>query len=158
MFERDLAVVPVPPRLLRPDPLLEVAGDEWALVADPRQHVVDEMRLVAPDPGDRPPAMVLGHVPTQVRVQFDRHVTRLVDVELEQLVRGRGVGDQRSRMRSQPGEQWQLLAAYEDVDRVDLDDPHPVDDAAEMTAVDTTSGPRIVEPLRGERDAACLRP
>ena len=142
MFERDLAVVPVPPRPLRTHSLLEVAGDEWALVAHPRQYVVDEMRLVAPDPGNRLPTMVLRHVPPQVRVELDGHMAGLVDVELEQIMGSGGVGDQRTRMRSEPGEQRQLLAADEHVDRVDLDEPHPVDDAAEMPAVDAARRPR----------------
>ena len=158
VLERDLAVVPVPPRTLRADAQLEVTGDDRPLVAHPGQDVVDELRVVAANARHGPPAVVLRHVPPQVRVQFDGHVTRLVDVELEQLVRGRGVGDQRSRMRSEPGEQRQLLAAHEHVDRVDLDEPHPVDHPTEMTTVDAALRPRVVEALGRERDTSSLRP
>ena len=60
-------------------------------------------------------------------------------------------------MRPEPREQRQLLAAHEHVDRVDLDEAHPVDDPTEMTAVDAARRPRVVETLGGERDATGLR-
>ena len=48
--------------------------------------------------------------------------TRDVGPVLEQLAGGDGVGDQRARVRAEAGEQRQLVAAHEHVDRVDLDE------------------------------------
>ncbi len=48
VLERRLAVVPVPPLTLRTPALLQVAGDQCALVADPSQHVGDEIGSTLP--------------------------------------------------------------------------------------------------------------
>ncbi len=72
---------------------------------------------------------------------------------LEQLSVVDGVGDQRARVRAEPGEQRQFLAANEHVDRVDLDQPDRVEHAAKVAAV-TAGRARPGEALRGERDPA----
>ena len=59
----------------------------------------------------------------------------------------RGIGDQAARVRPEPGEQRQLLAAHQHVDRVDLDQPDAVEHAAEVTPVDTSLRPGIGEAL-----------
>ena len=56
-----------------------------------------------------------------------RHERGLVHPVLEQLAGVAGVGDQRPRVRPEAGEQRQLLAAHEHVDRVDLDQADPVE-------------------------------
>ena len=85
------------------------------------------------------------------------HMAGLVDPVLEQLAVGSGVVDQAARMRTQPGEQRQLLAAHQHVDRIDLDQTHPVERAAEVAAVDATRGATIAEALGAERDPSRLR-
>ena len=59
--------------------------------------------------------------------------------------------------RAKAGEEWDVLATGDDVDAVDLDDSHAVDDP-----LDVTHGGRarrwsgVVETLGGDGDAPCL--
>jgi hypothetical protein len=62
-----------------------------------------------------------------------------------------------ARVRSESGEEGQLLRPDEDVDGVDLDDTDPLKDAAHVAAVDAAAGPRVDETLGGERDPARRR-
>lgn len=59
-------------------------------------------------------------------------------------------------MGAVPGEQWQLLAAHQHVDRVDLDDAHPIECAPEVPAIHSTGWSWVGETLRRECDAASL--
>lgn len=53
-------------------------------------------------------------------------------------------------MRAEPSKEWQLLAADQDIDRVDLDDADLFDKLAQMTTIDSPTRPWVVEPLRPE--------
>jgi len=79
-------------------------------------------------------------------------VAGLVHPVLEQLSVARRVVDQGPRVGTQPCEEWELLAADEDVDRVDLDQPDPVEHTPEVTAVDSPGRARIGETLGAERE------
>jgi hypothetical protein len=68
-----------------------------------------------------------------------------------------GVGDQRAGMWTESGEQWQFLAAHQNVDRIDLDEPDAVKHLAEMSAVDPTGRTSVIESLRAQRDSPRLR-
>ena len=70
----------------------------------------------------------------------------LVHPVLEQLAGGAGVVDQRPRVRAEAGEQRQLLAANQHVDRVDLDQSDAVEHAPEMAPIDAPVGRRSVKP------------
>jgi hypothetical protein len=61
-------------------------------------------------------------------VVLGRHMARLVNPVLEQFTRGRRVADEGARMRPESSEEGELLAPHKDVDGVDLDESHPVDD------------------------------
>ena len=61
-------------------------------------------------------------------------------------------------MVAEPGEQGQLLAAHEHVDRVDLDQTDPVEHLAEVASIDVGPvGRWTAQALGGERDAASER-
>ena len=62
-------------------------------------------------------------------------------------------GSEVAPVRPEAGEQRQLLAAHEHVDRVDLDQADPVEHPADVAAVDAARRPRLGEALGGERDA-----
>ena len=64
------------------------------------------------------------------------------------------IRDQRPRMRTEACEERQLLAANQDVDRVDLDQPHAIERATEVPPIDAALRPRVGEALRAECDAA----
>lgn len=57
---------------------------------------------------------------------------------------------------AEAGEQCEFLATGHHVDRVDLDDAHRVEGAAQMTLVDPSGGARPIESLGGERETAGL--
>ena len=85
-----------------------------------------------------------------------RHDRRHVGPVLEQLAVAEGIGEQRAGVRSETGEQGQLLAAYEHVHGVDLDHADAVEHAAQVTAVDTAGRAAVGETLGGQRHAAGL--
>ncbi len=80
----------------------------------------------------------------------------LVDPVFEQLAGRGGIGDQRSGMRPEAGEQRQFLAAHQDVDRIDLDQTDPVEDLAQMSPIDPPSRAPIGEALGAQRDSPRL--
>ena len=57
-------------------------------------------------------------------------------------------------MGAEAGEECEFLAARHHVDRVDLDDAHRVDGAAQMSLVDAAARSCPVESLAGEREMA----
>ena len=75
---------------------------------------------------------------------------------LEQLPRPRRVGDERAWVRAETSEERQLLAAHENVDRVDLDQPDPVEHPSQVAAVDAADRTPIGETLGGEGHPARL--
>ena len=156
VLERDLAVVPVPPRALLADALLEVAGRQGTVVGHPLQHLLDVTGAPFTQLEVPAPLVVAGHVPAVQVVVLGGHVGGLVHPVLEQLAVGGRVGDERTWVWAEPGEQRQFLAAHQHVHRVDLDDADALEHAAQVPAIDTPGGARIGESLRRERDAACL--
>ena len=73
---------------------------------------------------------------------------------LEKFAFGDGIGDQVAWVRAEAGEQRQFVAAHEDVDRVDLDDPDVVEDTAQVLASHPSARPWPREALGGEGDSA----
>ena len=71
---------------------------------------------------------------------------------LEQLAGTCGVVDQRARVRPEPGEQRQLLAAHQHVDRVDLDQTDAVEHPTQMAPVDASGRAWVGEALSGQGD------
>lgn len=59
-------------------------------------------------------------------------------------------------MRSEPGEQREFLAAHQDIHRIDLDDPHLIEHATQVTSIDPAGGTGIGETLRRERDTSSV--
>ena len=157
VLESELAVVPVPPRALRTVAHREVTGHDRTLGTDPLQHVRDEPVVGCRPCPQRFPSGVAVHRPALQRIHVDRHVAGLVHPELEHVAVAGGVVDQRTRMRAESSEQWQLLAAHQHVHRVDLDETHPFDSTAQVPTVDAPSGTRVVEALRSEREPSRLR-
>ncbi len=64
--------------------------------------------------------------------------------------------EQVARVRPEAGEDRQVVRADQHVDRVDLQQPHPVDHPAQVPCVDPAGRPRLGEALGGERDPARL--
>ncbi len=155
-FEGDLAVVVVPPRALLADPLLEVAGDDRAVLGHVLVDRLDVVGTLGHQLPERRPAVRLTHPPPVEVVLVGRNQAGLVHPVLEQLAGGTGVVDQRARVRAEPGEQRQLLAANQHVDRVDLDQSDPVEQASEVAPIDTPGRPPVGEALCSERDPARL--
>jgi hypothetical protein len=155
VLERELAVVPVPPRALRPVAHLEVARHDRALGAHPVEHPSTSDRFAPPTCAATPAGMLVHRPPLQ-GMELDRGRGTPRAPSTRTARRAGRVVDQRARMRAEPGEQRQLLAAHQHVDRVDLDEPHPVDDAAQVTPIDATGRARVGEPLRAEREPSRL--
>ena len=84
-------------------------------------------------------------------------VRRHVHPVLEQVTPLGGVVDVGARVRAEAGEQRQLLAAHEHVDRVDLDHADAVEHTAEVATIDATGRARIGETLRRDGDAPGFR-
>jgi len=59
-------------------------------------------------------------------------------------------------MRAEPCEKGQLLAADQDIDRINLNDTHLFDQLAQMAPINSTSRPWVVEPLGPERNPPSL--
>ena len=158
MLEGDLPTVPIPPRVLLTDPLQQVAGDQRAIGTDAFEHGFDELTLVDGKTIEGRPSFGAGHVPAQVGVQVDRDVRRLVHPVLKQLGVCGGIPDQRPRMHTETGKQDEFLAAGEHVDRVDLDQPSPIDQVAEVSTVDTAGRSRPSKSLCSQRDLPRVTP
>ena len=126
VLERQLAVVPVPPGTLRADAL----GDARRRRSGP---AATRSSTCSISPGLRR-CRSTTHRPgsatcCSIRHRHSRYSsagTMRGDVHpvLEQLAVVGRVGQQRARVRAEPAEQHQLLAAGDDVDRVDLDQAH----------------------------------
>ena len=114
-LERDLAVVPIPPRTLGTDPLLELARHDWAVVGHEPVHLLDVVGAGFREVNEpRPPVRHL-HRPSVEVIVVGRYERGLVHPVLEHLPGVAGVGHQGPRVGPEAGEQWQLLAADEDV-------------------------------------------
>jgi hypothetical protein len=125
VLKGQLGAVPGPPAPAAPRSLAQRTGAHRPLLADPLEHLGDELRALALHPHRGAPALFerLGprHPPAQQRVQVDRQQRGLVPPVLEQLAAPEGqVGDQPGVVRPEPAEQRQVVGALEDVDRVDL--------------------------------------
>ena len=59
-------------------------------------------------------------------------------------------------MRTESSEKGKFLTSNQHVDRVDLDEPHVVDGATQMAAVDAAGRTRPREPLSAERETSRL--
>ena len=59
-------------------------------------------------------------------------------------------------MGAESREEWEFLAPHQHVDRVDLDEPHVVDGATQVTAVDAAGRTRPRETLSAERETSRL--
>jgi hypothetical protein len=64
--------------------------------------------------------------------------------------------EQVARVGPEAGEDRQVVRADQHVDRVDLQQPHPVDHPAQVPGVDPAGRPRLGEALGGECDPARL--
>ena len=153
-LEGELGVVPVPPRTRVADPSLDITNGDRApsahLVEDALQHPRMPLR-------EMPCVATVGqrlHPPSKQREVLRRHQRGDVGPVLEQLAGGDGIGDQRARVRAEASEQGEFLAAYEDVDGVDLDQPDVVEHAAQVLAGDTAGRAWPGEPLGCEGDAS----
>lgn len=87
-------------------------------------------------------------------MMFRRDVRRLVAPVLEQFAVRRGIGDQRSRMCSQSREQREFLAAYQNVDGVNLNKTDVFEHLAEVCASDSRGWSWSGKPLSCERYAS----
>ena len=69
-----------------------------------------------------------------------------------------GAVDEVAVVGAEPREEGEVVAARDDVDAVDLDDLHAVDDALYVAhGRGPRLGSRVGEALSGQRDATCLR-
>ena len=59
-------------------------------------------------------------------------------------------------MRTESSEKGKFLTSNQHVDRVDLDEPHVVDGATQVAAIDATGWPRPCETLSAERETSRL--
>src|SRR6056297_124491 len=96
------------------------------------------------------------HRPPLEGMELDGDVAGLVDPELEKVAVSGGVVDQGARVGTEPREEREFLASHQHVDRVDLDESHPVDDATQVPTIDAPGGAWVVEPLRAQRQAPRL--
>ena len=123
------------------------------LVGDPAVHLLDVAGTPLLEREVARPLVLAVHPPAVQVVVSHVDVRRLVHPVLEQLTGRGGIGDERARVRAEPGEQRQLLAAHQHVDRVDLDQADPVEHAAQVPAIDPALRARVGEALRAEGDA-----
>ena len=155
-LEDLLAMGPAPPRPAGGPAVGQLAGRERAAIAHLGQHGSRVARPLALDPVDRsPPAVTKAlHAPAPQRLGRHRHQAGGVAPVLEELAVALGaLLDERPPVRPQPGEHRQLVGPDEHVDRVDLEEPGPIDEAAQVAAVDPACRARVGEALRGEDDA-----
>ena len=59
-------------------------------------------------------------------------------------------------MRPEPGKQRKLLAPNEDIDRVDLNEPHTIDGSSQMPTINSASRSRVGEALSAESNPTRL--
>jgi hypothetical protein len=85
-------------------------------------------------------------------VLVDGDVRCLVTPVFEQLAIGRGLRQQVPWVGTEAGEQRQLLGAHQDIHRVDLDEPHAIENPPRVTAIDPGVRSRVGEALRRESD------
>ena len=156
MLQGDLGVVPVPPGALRTDAGIELARRDRAVGVDPGEDFAEVFRTALQQPPDLAPFVLALHPPAVEVIVLGRHMARLVDPVLEQLAVRRRVTDQVAWMRPKPREKWQLLAAHEHVDGIDLDQADLSEHLAQVPAIDLASRPRISKSLGGEGDPARL--
>ena len=155
-FEGRLAVGPAPPRSLGGPAVGQVAGGDRAAVAHLAEDGRDVAGSVALDAVDIAPPSITQVDPcaSAKRVRRHGHQAGGVAPVLEQLAVPLGaLLDQRPRIGTEPGEGGQLVGPDQGVDRIDLDEADPIDQAAQVAAADATRGPCLGEALRGQRDA-----
>ena len=158
-LERQLGVVPVPPRPLGSGPLRQLARHDGPALG---HHLVDGLdiaRAFRAHPGDAAPRVLggTGHLPTEQRMLRGRDVRGLVAPVLEELAGGGGLRQEVAGMGPEAGEEGQLLGPHQHVDGVDLDQPDPVEHAPQVAAIDPALRARVGEALGSERHPACLR-
>ena len=139
---------------------LQLAGPDRPELLDRGQHVVDQAGMalhqhrIVP-----PPALALGRGAQQRPVPH-RQQAGLVRPVLDQQpgppggVRPGRVVDQRPIVAAEPAEQRHVVRAHRDVDRVELQQPDPVQRAHQVPAGDRAGRVGRAEPLRGEGRAA----
>ena len=159
IFERGLLRLPPPPPLLAGPLSLEIAGHQRPLLDDALAHVADHRLRLGPD-ALHPPRM-LQH-PAAVALEADlpvgiprggdgRGVVRPV---LEEPALALQEPLQQARLIPlEPGGEDQMMRPLDHVDRVDLDEAHPLDQLVE--GVRGRLAARVVEqPLGAQEEAA----
>jgi hypothetical protein len=118
------------------------------------EHLVHQVGVAGRGLADAGPRVLLGHAPAEQRLALDRVERGLVTPILEHLAaRPQPPGQSGPVVRAQAGEEDQLVAAGQHVDRVDLHGGQPVEHLAKVPAVDPPGGPAVAEPLRRQGDA-----
>lgn len=157
-LEDRLALVPVPPLALRAAARAHVARhDPSRRLAHAREDVTHHRGVLshrAREPGPHAlTAQCLVHAQATQMVMLNRDVRGLVAPVLEQLAGSRRPGDEVARVRPEPCEERQFLAAGERVHRIDLDHPDRLEDRSQVADVDAAGRPRTGESLCRDRDA-----
>ena len=168
-FEGALAVAPAPPAsrsLERPNgfAVRQLPGAERAALPHCPQHGLDEVGPLATEPRDaRIDTFAAGgpfHAPAQERLQVEPHQRSLVPPIFEEAAPAPMVGrlvEESRIIGAKPREERHVVGAREDVDGIDLDKAEPIEGPRDIPSGDDPRPPGS-ETLRGERDAAGLRP
>ena len=163
VLDHPLAVAPAPPARRRggaPAVDVEVADGDRAPLARSRPGPPPPARgcsrATAPHAA---PGVLAGHAPAQQRMALDRVQRRLVAPVLEHLAAApqppaQGV----AVVGPEPGEEHQLVAAGDHVDRVELHRGQPVEHPPEVAASTRPVGPRLGEALGGQRHPPGVAP
>jgi len=133
---------------------LQLGGGQRALLRNLGADPVDEVGMLARQPGHPAPRVPVGHPPAQVGVQPQRQQGRLVAPVFEQLP-GAAVGhgvEQLGAVGTEAAVAGQVVGAPQDVDGVDLQQAGAAEHAAQVAAVGRAAGWRVGEALRGQRD------
>jgi hypothetical protein len=139
VFQGCLVRLPPPPGLVGPGRalVLEVAGEERPFLGDPVAHLGDDPLRVRADPF-LPPGVHENAGPVALEADFPpgipdgrdrRGVVR--PVLEEPAVLFEQPGEQGRPVALEPGRERQVMGPLDDVDRVDLDEPHPDDEVVE---------------------------
>ena len=118
-------------------------------LGDQRQRLGDQLGLLVGDPLHRAPlARLVAHPPAQPAVRLERDQRRLVGPVLHQLAvqPTRGVAGQpvehRPVVGPQPREHRHVVRAQEDVDRIELEQPEPLDQRHDLPRARTRRASR----------------
>ena len=126
---------------------VEVTDDDRPPLSDLGQCRRHQLGIVAGDPAHTAPGVLARHAPAQQRMALDRMQGCLVAPVLEHLAAApqppaQGV----AVVRAEAGEEHQLVAAGDHVDRVELHGGQPVEHPPEMAPIHPTPGTRVGEP------------